>query len=170
MEITNKAKEWAIAEMQSGKVFALFGILFLIASISFWQVGKSELVLAFIYPTLIAGAVLFSAGVGFYFSNKTRISNFETDYKKNPKTFLESEIDRTERTMKSYQNIAFKVFPVIIFISFILAFLWNDPTWRASSISIMVFFLVVVMLDFKANKRVTVYHQQLKLALSELTT
>ena len=90
MEILKTATEWAKAEVFSGQIFIFFGVLFFLGALGFWQLGKTELAKAYIFPTLVAGALLLAAGLGFYFSNKSKLANFESDYKANPVTFIES--------------------------------------------------------------------------------
>ena len=46
MEILKVATEWAKAEVFSARFFILFSILFLSASIGFWQLGKTEMAIA----------------------------------------------------------------------------------------------------------------------------
>ena len=43
MEILKLAIEWAKAEVFSSRFFIAFGVLFISASIGFWQLGKTEL-------------------------------------------------------------------------------------------------------------------------------
>ncbi len=162
MDIVKAATKWAKAEIVSAQIFMFFGVLFLLSSAGFWQLGKTELAQALIYPMLGAGALLVAAGLGFYSSNRTRLANFEPDYKANSETFIESEIDRTKRTIKSYENIAFKVFPAIIVVAALLIFFIDSPFWRAVNIAVIGFFAVLILLDSRAHGRTKVYHEQLK--------
>ena len=134
MDIVKTATEWSKDELFSSLFFILFGIMFVVGSIGFWQLGKTDVAKSFIYPMLIAGALLLTAGIGFFFGNKSRLTNIETEYKANPSAFVQSEIERTEKTMGEYQNIAFKVFPLIIAVAALLMVFVNSPTWRAISI------------------------------------
>jgi len=43
MELIKLSTEWAKAEVFSTRFFILFAILFLIVSIGFWQLGKTDL-------------------------------------------------------------------------------------------------------------------------------
>lgn len=161
MDIVKVATEWAKAEVISAKVFIFFGIIFIITSIGFWQLGKTELSKAFIFPTLIAGTLLLAAGGGFYFGNTSRVSNFETEYKTDPHSFVQSEIDRTQQTINTYKNVAFKVFPGIIALAAILMIFVDRPLWRAIFITVMAFLIVMLFIDIHANDRMKEYHNQL---------
>ena len=48
MEILKLATEWAKAEVFSARFFIFFAILFLTASIGFWQLGRTEMAKAYI--------------------------------------------------------------------------------------------------------------------------
>ena len=58
MELLKLATEWAKAEVFSTRFFIFFAILFLIASIGFWQLGKTDLAKAYILPTLVAALLI----------------------------------------------------------------------------------------------------------------
>lgn len=161
MKILKVATDWAKAEIVSSYFFSLFGILFLLATLGFWQLGKTEVSKAFIYPMLFAGILLLLAGIGFFFSNKSRLSSFEADYNTNPSAFVKSEIARAEKTMSSYQNVAFKVFPAIIVLATLLVIFVDSSMWRAISITTIALMVVIIFLDYNAHARMKVYHQQL---------
>ncbi|WP_299627168.1 hypothetical protein [uncultured Tenacibaculum sp.] len=162
MELLKFAIEWTKDEISSSKIFILFGILFMSASIGFWQLGKTEIAKAFIYPILIAGILLLMTGFGFYFSNKSRLSNIESNYSGNPSAFVESEIVKTEKIMNSYENIAFKIFPAIIAIAALLIISTDKAIWRAICITVIAFLTVLLVLDINANARIKNYHKELK--------
>ena len=164
MEIVKIALEWAKGEVFSSKIFIFFGILFITATIGFWKLGKTETTKAFVYPTLVAGTLLLVAGLGFYFGNKSRLLNFETQYKTNPSAFVKSEITRTENTMNSYQNIAFKVFPMIIAIAALLIIFIDKPIWRGICITVIAFMVIILFIDSNALTRIETYNKELKLA------
>lgn len=62
MELLKLATEWAKEEVFSTRFFMLFAILFLIASIGFWQLGKTDLAKAYVIPTLVSGLLLLTIG------------------------------------------------------------------------------------------------------------
>ena len=109
MQILKLAIEWAKAEVFSSRFFIAFGVLFVSASIGFWQLGKTELAKSYIYPMLIAGALLLIVGIGIFYANKSRVTSFAIAYKDNSSKFIDSEIKRTEKSMGEYKTIVFKV-------------------------------------------------------------
>lgn len=168
MKIVKAANDWARAEIVSAIFFMLFGLSYLLASIGFWQLGDSPLMKALIIPIMIAGGLLFSAGISFYFSNKSRLRTFEIEYKANSSALIKSEIERTEKTINTYKNVALKVFPVIIVVAALVLIFIPNPLVRAISIAVIAFFVVIVLLDSQALKRIKTYHQQLELVEEKL--
>jgi len=62
MEILKIATEWAKAEVFSSRFFVLFALLFLIGSIGFWQLGKTETAKAYTIPTVVVVVVVVVVG------------------------------------------------------------------------------------------------------------
>jgi drug/metabolite transporter (DMT)-like permease len=167
MEILKIAIEWAKAEVFSSRFFILFAILFLIASIGFWQLGKTETAKAYIIPTLVAGTLLLAVGLGIFFTNKSRVTSFATAYNTNPTEFVTSEITRTEKSMGEYKTIVFKIIPFIIVAAALLIVFIDKPLWRAISITTIVMMGVILLIDSNANSRIESYHKQLELVDKE---
>ncbi len=161
MDILNAATNWAKAEIVSSFFFMFFGIVYLLATISFWKWGNTPLMKALVIPMLIAGGLLLGAGISFYLSNKARLTTFETAYKTNPSTLIKSEIERTGQTIKTYENVALKVFPAIILVAILVCIFISNPVVRAISIAIIAFLSVLILLDSQALKRTQTYHQHL---------
>jgi len=71
---------------------------------------------------------------------------------------------RTEKTIKTYENVALKIFPAIIIVAGITVAFSSSPNTRASCIAIIAFFIVFLALDNQALKRMKVYQQELERA------
>ena len=164
MEILKVAIEWAKGEVFSSKFFIFFALLFLMGSIGFWQLGKTETARAYIWPTLVAGVLLLAVGVGILIANTSRITSFANDYESDATAFVKSEIVRTEKSMGEYKTIVFKVIPVIIIVAALLIVFMDKPLWRAISITTIAMMTVILLVDSNANTRIQSYHEQLKLA------
>jgi drug/metabolite transporter (DMT)-like permease len=162
MELLKLATEWAKAEVFSTRFFILFAIIFIIASIGFWQLGKIDLAKAYIIPTLVAGIVLLIIGSGLNYTNIQRVKQFEKDYNADASAFYQSEIQRTEATLKEYK-IVFRVIPILIIIASLLILLVNTPTWRAISITTIAMLIVILFVDGTAHSRIEAYYKELKL-------
>lgn len=161
MEILKAATEWAKDEVFSSRFFILFGIMFVSGAIGFWQLGKTEMARAFIIPASVAGVLLLTIGFGLLFSNKSRLSSFESAYRSDPVTFVKSEIARVEKAMNEYRTIVFKVIPFIIVVAAMLIVWGNLPLWRAIGITTIFMMVVILLIDSNANARAEVYHEKL---------
>ncbi len=163
MDILKTAIEWAKAEVFSSMFFILFGAIFLLATIGFWQMGKTELAKAFIYPTLVAGILLLIIGAGLVYSNKSRIASFPTAYETDASAFLQTEIVRADKTMAEYQTAVFRVIPLIIVVATLLFIFIDKPMWRAISMTTIAMMVVILSIDTNANARMEVYKEELVL-------
>ena len=163
MEILKLATEWAKAEVFSTRFFILFAILFLAASIGFWQLGKTDIAKAYIIPTLVAGLLLMTIGLGLFYTNKSRITEFETAYNTDASAFVESEFVRIEKALNEYRTIVFKAIPFIIIVAALLIAFVDKPIWRASAITTIAMMVVILLVDGTAHDRIEAYKQQLEL-------
>ena len=162
MELLNLATEWAKAEIFSTRFFIFFAILFLIASAGFWQLGKTELAKAYIIPTLAAGLLLMTIGLGLFYTNKSRITQFEKAFNSDKQAFFQSEIERSESTLKEY-TVVFKVIPILIIVAALLILFINTQTWRAISITTIAMLIIILLVDGTAHARIETYHKELKM-------
>ncbi len=161
MEILKAATDWAKAEVFSTQFFILFGVIFVLASVGFWQLGKTELAKAYIIPLLVSGILLMIIGFGLFFTNKSRIISFEKDYNNDASAFVESEITRVDNTIKEYQLIVFKIIPLIMVVAALMIIFLDSPTWRAISITTIAMLIVILMIDGNAYARIDTYNKQL---------
>lgn len=162
MELLKLATEWAKAEVFSTRFFILFALLFLIASAGFWQLGKTDLAKAYVIPTLVAGLILVTIGLGLFYTNKSRVVQFEKAFNADAPAFYETEIERSESTLKEY-TVVFKVIPILIIVAALLILFINTPTWRAISITTIAMLIVILLIDGTAHARIEAYHKELKL-------
>lgn len=161
MELLKLATEWAKSEVFSTRFFILFAIVFLIASIGFWQLGKTDLAKAYVIPTLVAGVLLMTIGLGLFYTNKSRIIQFEKAFNADVPAFYQSEMERSESTLKEY-TVVFKVIPILIIVAALLLLFINTPTWRAISITNIAMLIVILLVDGTAHSRIEAYHKELK--------
>ena len=164
MKILKLATEWAQAEVFSTRFFILFAILFLIASIGFWQLGKTDIAKAYIVPTLVAGVLLMTIGLGLFYTNKSRIIAFEKAYNEDVTAFVASEFVRIEKALNEYRTVVFKAIPFIIVAAALLITFVDKPVWRASAITTIAMLIVILLIDGTAHDRMEVYKIQLKQA------
>ena len=161
MELLKLATIWAKSEVFSTRFFIFFAIGFDITGYFFWQFGKIDLAKAYIYPSLIAGLLLLTIGLGLFYTNKSRIIQFEKEFRTDSTAFYQSEIERTESTLKEY-TVVFKVIPVLIIIAALLILFFDTPTWRASSITAIAMLIIILLVDGTAHARIENYNKELK--------
>ena len=168
MEVIKAATEWAKAEIISSFFFMIIGLSYILGSLGLWKFSSTPLIKALFVPLLIAGGLLLSAGISFYLSSKSKLNNFEAEYKADTSSVIKSEIERTASTMKTYKNVALKVFPAIILIAVLITLFVSSATIKAICIAIIAFLSVLVILDSQALKRIETYNQKLELAYQEI--
>lgn len=168
MDILKAATDWAKAEVFSSQFFIFFGVLFLLGSIGFWQLGKTDVARAYIIPMLVAGILVLTVGIGIFVANKSRVTSFAEAHSSNPIAFVQSEITRTEQSVTEYRNIVFKAIPIIIIIAAMMILFLDKPIWRAISTTTIAMMIVIVLLDNNANARLEAYHDQLEIAANDL--
>ncbi|RIJ42488.1 hypothetical protein [Pontibacter oryzae] len=161
MDILKAATDWAKAELFSTPFFILFGLAFMAGSLGFWQLGKTDIARAYIIPTLVAGVLLLTIGLGLFFTNKSRITQFEKAYNTDASAFVASEIERAESTLNEYKTIVFKIVPLIIIVAALVIIFVHTPTWRAISITTIAMMIVILLIDGTAHARIDAYHKQL---------
>ncbi|WP_372775950.1 hypothetical protein [Mangrovibacterium sp.] len=161
MDILKTAQDWAKAELFSTTFFILFGIGFVAVSIGFWQLGKTDMAKAYIIPTLVAGALLLTIGLGLFFTNLSRISQFEEAYNADAPAFVESELARAESTLKEYRNVVFTAIPLIIAACALVIIFMNTPIWRASMITTIAMLVFILLIDGTASARIDNYNKEL---------
>ncbi|WP_053404479.1 hypothetical protein [Persicobacter sp. CCB-QB2] len=161
MDLLKISTDWAKAELVSTSFFIIAGLVFVMCSFGFWQFGKTDLAKAYIIPILVAGAFLMTVGFGLFFTNKGRITQFETAYNEDVSAFVASEMARTESTLKEYKTVVFTAIPFIIMACGLAIFLVNTPGWRAGMISTIAMLSVILLIDGLAYARIADYQQEL---------
>ncbi|MTB50311.1 hypothetical protein [Lewinella sp. W8] len=164
MDILKAATDWAKAELVSTPFFVLAGLLFLGASIGFWQLGKTELARAYIIPTLVAGVLLVIIGTGLYFTNRARLADFPVAYERDAPAFVAAESERAAATLKEYSTIVFTAIPLIIASCALALMFLSGPNWRAALITTIAMLTVILLIDGTAYARIAAYYEQLKVA------
>ncbi|MEO9893198.1 hypothetical protein [Aurantibacter sp.] len=168
MDILKAATDWAKAELFSTPFFMLFGVAFLIASLGFSQLGKTDMARAYIIPTLVAGALLLIIGLGLFFTNKSRITQFEKAYHTDQAAFVAAELERTNATLKEYDNVVFTATPIIITVCALVLLFVSTPIWRASMITTIAMLVVILLIDGTAHARIDGYNKQLLVVEKEI--
>ena len=158
IHILKTAMDWAKAEMFSSMFFALFGIVFLFASASFWYLGKTETAKAFVIPLLVTGVLLLILGVGLVIANQWRLSTF---FAADANALLASEIARADKTVSGYQKAVRIYLPAIIAICALALLVVRTANWQASMVAIIAMMAVIMLVDTNAATRMERYQHKL---------
>ncbi len=161
MDILKTAIEWAKDEVFSAQFFALFGVMFIIASFGFRQLAVTQTARAFIIPMLVAGVLLMVIGIGLVMVNRTRAGSFEEAYKADRAAFIQTEIERCEKTVSEFQTVVFTGIPLIVIAMALLIMFVDKPIWRASCITTIAMMAVIFLVDSNSKTRIENYHQAL---------
>lgn len=162
MDILKVATEWARAEIFSSSLFVVFGVFFVMASVGFWHLGKTELARAYITPTLVVGGLLLIIGIGLVAGNVMRLNGFEKNYKADAPAFVQSEAKRAQATIREYETVVFKGVPVIIIICALIVLFIDTPRWRAISITTLAMMSIILLIDGTASGRMKAYNAKLQ--------
>ena len=162
IHILKTIMDWAKAEMFSSMFFALFGVVFLFASASFWHFGKTETAKAFVIPLLVTGVLLLILGVGLVIANQWRLSTFPTAFAVDTKVFLAAEITRADKTVSGYQKAVHIYLPAIIAICALSLLVVRTANWQASMVAIIAMMAVIMLVDTNAATRMERYQDSLQ--------
>ena len=102
-------------------------------------------------------------GLGRFFTNKSRITQFEKSYKIDASALVESELARAESNLKEYKNVVFTAIPLLIAACALVILFVNTPIWRAIMITTIAMLLVILLIDDTAHARIEAYKEQLVL-------
>jgi ABC-2 type transport system permease protein len=160
MDIIKWSMDWARAEVFSAKIVWLFSGIELLTAIGFWYWGRTTMARAFIWPLSVMGLFLISVGAGLYAANHPRIAQFESDYHREPKAFLEAEIQRTSNSQRGLA-LVFRILPAIIIVAAIVIVLAPAPIWRAIAVSLILTAAFLMVVDSNTEARNDAYHSQL---------
>jgi ABC-2 type transport system permease protein len=160
MEVIKVSTDWAKAEVFSAKVVWLFSVIELLAAVGFWYWGRTAIARIFPWPLLAMGLFLVAVGAGLYGANQPRIARFESEARRDPKTFLEAEI---QRTAKSQGDLAlvFKILPAIIIVAAVLIMLAPANAWRAAALTLILTAAFLLVVDSNTDARNDAYHTRL---------
>ena len=166
MEILKISIDWARAELLSNSLFALFGAMFLVASLLFWWRGEIEVAKVFVGPMMIAGVLMLILSGGLLYGTWKSLTGFSTAFADDNARFIGLEVQRIDRTMSQYGTAVFNVIPLLIAATAILIVFVNSPGWRAALITVIIFLGLIMLIDSNANARLERYKADLVSATS----
>lgn len=166
MDILKASTDWAKAELWSNGFFALFGVVFLVASLLFWSRGETDMAKAFVLPMFVAGVLMLILGGGLFYGTWKSLTGFAPAIAEDGAGFVASEIERVDRTMAQYGTAVFKVMPLMIAAAALLVVFVHSPGLRGAFVTSIVFLGLIMLIDSIANARLEVYKAALVSAVS----
>ena len=166
MDILKTSTDWARAELLSNSLFALFGAMFLVASLLFWSRGETDMARAFVLPMFVAGVLMLILGGGLFYGTLKGLAGLATAFAEDAAGFVAAEIERVDRTVAQYDTAVFKVMPLMIAGAAMLIVFVHSPGWRAAFITAIVFLGLIMLIDSNANARLEAYKTSLVSAAS----
>jgi len=160
MDIIKLSMDWAKAEVFSAKIVWLFSVIELLTAIGFWYWGRTPIAKAFIWPLLVMGLLMIGVGVGLYTANHPRITQFENEYHREPKAFLEAELQRTSKSQRDLA-LVFKILPAIVIFAAVVIMLTPASIWRAIAVTVILTAAFLMVVDSNTEARNDAYHSQL---------
>src|SRR5580692_11780779 len=160
MDIIKISTDWARAEVFSAKIVWMFSVVEVLAAIGFWFWGRTVIARIFPWPLLVMGLFLVAVGAGLYSANKPRIALFESESHRDPKAFLDAEIQRTSKSQRDLA-LVFKILPGIIILAAVVIILAPPTAWRAISVTIILTAAFLMAVDSNTTARNEDYHTQL---------
>jgi ABC-2 type transport system permease protein len=162
MDILKLSADWAKSEVFSSKIVWLFSLIELSAALGFWYFGRTPMAKSFIWPLFIAGLLIALVGAGLFFANNPRIDRFQQEYRLDPNAFVQSEIQRTEKS-KGELALVFRIVPAVIMLAAAVILLVSDGAWRAIAITVIINAAFLMIVDSNTEARNNIYHYQLSL-------
>ena len=164
MDIAKTATEWTRAEVLSSAFFIVFALAFLLSSLGFLQMGRTDIARAYVVPMLVAGGLLLALGGGLFVQSQVKLAGLAAAYDASASGFVASEIARAERGLNNYRVAVVYLFPAIIAACALLIPFLASPVWRAGLITTIAMLAIILVIDTNANGRLEAYRQQLTLA------
>ena len=161
MDILKTSIDWAWEELLSNGLFALFGAMFLVASLLFWSRGETDMAKAFGFPMMIAGVLMLILSGGLFYGTWKSLTGFSTAFADDNARFIGLEVQRVERTMSQYDTAVFNVIPLMITAAALLIVFVHSPGWRAAFITAIIFLGLIMLIDSNAKARLESYKTNL---------
>lgn len=162
MDILKLSTDWAKSEVFSSKIVWLFSLIELSAALGFWYFGRTPMAKAFVWPLCIAGLFISLIGAGLFFANSPRISRFENEYRLDPKGFVDSEIQRTNKS-KGELRLVFKIIPAITVLASVVILVTSSDIWRSVAIIVIVNSAFLMIVDSNTEARNNIYNYEITL-------
>lgn len=153
MEILEYAIKWCKAEVVSGKVFLIYGIMILIAAICLRVIGNAPMFKSIFIPLIVVSALHITAG-GFMIKEYTsRQKAYTISANANIEAFKKTEHTNIDTFIKSYYPAIRIVNIVGIVIALLLIYALATPIGKSIGIGIIITVLSLLVMDYFSEER-----------------
>jgi peptidoglycan/LPS O-acetylase OafA/YrhL len=160
MEFVTHTIAWCRGEIFEGRMFGLFGLVVLAASLAYWRLGTTPSARAMLIPLLVVATFALGTGVYLNLTNASRIPRYEEAAAADELAFAESEKRRTEDFIRWYPITMWSM-SALILAGCLVFLLVPTPNGRAIGLSIVMFGLSVLFLDHFSEERAQIYHRHI---------
>ncbi len=152
--------QWIKGEIFEAAIFGSFGLVTIIAAVTFWKFGETPNAKAMLIPLIVAGILLSGAGASGVVNNQKRIPKFEKAYIESPMAFIQDEKERVEGFQYLYTMTL-----IIASILFIVAigFFWfsDNHILQAIGIALILLGLTGLTIDYFSKERADIYYEKI---------
>lgn len=153
MEIVEYAIKWCKAEVFSGKVFLIYGIMILIAAICLRVMGNTPIFKSIFIPLIVVSALHMATGVGMIKEYTTRQKSYTIAANSNIEEFKKTEHTNIDKFIKSYYP-AIRIFNIVsIIVALILIYVLATPIGKSIGIGIIITVLSLLVMDYFSEER-----------------
>jgi hypothetical protein len=160
MKFVEYSIQWAKGEQFEGMWIAIAGILTLIVTFLLWKIGTSVNAKSLVIPSLVLGVLFTLMGSYMVYSNGQRQVAFQQAYEADNNQFLSAEKKRVEDFQFLYPT-SLAISTVCFFVT-LVTFVWSkNPNFHAIGITLSVFGLSLIIIDYFSKERATFYYEQI---------
>ena len=169
MDFIHHTLNWTRGEIFESSLIGLCGAFLIGAGFLFRKFGETPAAKAMFVPLLVFGGLLLATGIAGYISNTGRLTTYGNAYQENPATFVESEKQRVEDFQFLY-TIVLVLAPLCFVVASALFWWTTGPTVRAIAITLVLFGLSGLIIDFFSKERADIYYEKILAELNRTTS
>ncbi|MEN0049816.1 MAG: hypothetical protein AAF806_22330 [Bacteroidota bacterium] len=161
MDLLNQLDIYINAQKGVGFQAFLFGFGLLLSALLFHLLGSSALSEGIRTGSIVCGILLFGMGFGLRMSQENIRKEKSVLFQKDPIEFKQSERERMEKVKNNYPNYQL-VMAIVILVLLLFYFFIKIPFWQGVAISVILFMIGNMFIEYFSQKTVLAYYEFLK--------
>ena len=155
-------EKYFIAEKAESMLFIISGLLAILFSIYFYFIIKENFSIGLIIPFVLFSVVQIVIGSTIYFRSPKDCIRVVKSIKNEPQKIQTEEIPRMEKVMKNF--VLYRYFEIAMIILGIVLLVTNSNYnfWEGLGLGLLIQCLILLSLDYFAEKRGQIYIQYLQ--------